>query len=116
MSSNNSRPSRAPGPSRVKAAPGEAALLAARAKARTPEYEQVRRAHGAGERKLGEMVRRHGGRRARYRGLARVLMQQLMIGAVVNIKRLVKLIVDPGGEDGLGKSKNPIEGVKFPRL
>jgi hypothetical protein len=25
------------------------------------------------------------------------LLQQLMIGAVVNIKRLVKLIVDPGG-------------------
>jgi len=75
----------------------EAALLAARAKAQTPAYEQVRRAHAAVERKLGEMVRRHGARRARYWGQARVLLQQLMIGAVVNIKRLVKLIVDPGG-------------------
>lgn len=78
----------------------EAALLAAKATARTPEYQQARRAHGAVERKLGEMVRRHGARRARYWGQARVLMQQLMIGAVVNIKRLVKLIVDPGGGGG----------------
>jgi transposase len=75
----------------------EADLQAARAKVQTPEYQQVRRQHGAVERKLGEMVRRHGARRARYWGQPRVLLQQLLTGMAVNIKRLVKLMVDPGG-------------------
>jgi transposase len=75
----------------------EADLQAARAKAQTPRYQQIRREHGAVERKLSEMVRRHGGRRARYWGQARVLLQQLITGWVVNVKRVVNLIVDPGG-------------------
>src|SRR5207247_2628291 len=77
----------------------EAELQAARAKAQTPAYAQVRREHPAIERKLGEMVRRHGARRARYWGRPRVLLQQLLTGWVVNIKRLVKLLVDPPGGD-----------------
>ena len=77
----------------------EAELQAARAKAQTPAYAQVRREHPAIERKLGELVRRHGARRARYWGRPRVLLQQLLTGWVVNIKRLVKLLVDPPGGD-----------------
>lgn len=70
---------------------------AARAKAQTPEYAQVRREHPAIERKIGELVCRHGARQARYRRTTRVLLQQLLTGFVVNIKRVVKLLVDPGG-------------------
>jgi hypothetical protein len=72
-------------------------LRAARAKAQTPEYAQVRRQHPAIERKIGELVCRHSARRARYRRRPRVLLQQLLSGFVVNIKRVVKLLVDPGG-------------------
>src|SRR5262249_6945340 len=75
----------------------EADYLAAQAKAKTPAYEQVRREHPAIERKVGELVRRHGARRARYWRQPKVLLQQLLTGWVVNIKRLVKLITAPRG-------------------
>jgi len=75
----------------------EADLLAARAKTQTPEYAAVRREHPGIERKLGELVRRHGSRHARYWRRPRVLLQQLISGLVVNIKRVVNLIFDPGG-------------------
>jgi transposase len=75
----------------------EKEMQAARAKAQTPEYAKVRREHPAVERKIAELVRRHGARQARYRKRPRVLLQQLLTGLVVNIKRVVKLLVDPGG-------------------
>ena len=75
----------------------EEEFQAARAKAQTPEYAQVRREHPAVERKFAELVNRHGARQARYRRRTRVLLQQLLTGLVVNIKRVVKLLVDPGG-------------------
>jgi hypothetical protein len=75
----------------------EEQFQAARAKAQTPEYAQVRREHPAVERKFAELVCRHGARQARYRRQPRVLLQQLLTGLVVNIKRVVKLLVDPGG-------------------
>lgn len=65
---------------------------AARQLAQTPAYAQVRREHPKIERKLAEIVRYHGGRRARYRGRARVKIQFLLIGLVVNIKRIVHLV------------------------
>jgi transposase len=70
-------------------------LRAARVKAQTPAYAQVRRAHPAVERKIAELVRRHGARRARYRGQARVRLQQLLTGWVVNVKRLLCLLTPP---------------------
>ncbi len=70
----------------------EADLQAARRKAGTAEYRAVRREHPAVERKLSELVRRHGARRARYWGRARVRLQQLLTGWVVNIKRMVRLL------------------------
>ena len=73
---------------------------AARAKAQTPAYARVRSEHPSIERKIGELVRWHGARRARYWGQTRVLVQQLLTGLVVNIKRVVKLLVDPGGGGG----------------
>ena len=65
---------------------------AAREKAKTERYKEVRRQHPRIERKLGEMVRWHQMRYARYRGRAKVLIQALMTGLVVNVKRMVKLI------------------------
>jgi transposase len=65
---------------------------AARAKAQTPEFEGKRRQHWRIERKLGELVRWHRARQARYRGRCKVLMQAFMTAVVVNIKRLVHLL------------------------
>jgi IS5 family transposase len=78
----------------------EADFQAARAKAQTPAYAQVRREHPAIERKIGELVRRHGGRRARYWRQPRVFLQQLITGLVVNIKRMVNLTFEPGNSAG----------------
>jgi transposase len=65
------------------------------AQAQTPEYTATRREHPKVERKLAELVRHHGCRRASYRGRARVLIQALATALVVNVKRLVKLLASP---------------------
>ena len=70
----------------------------ARQKATTPQYATIRGEHPSVERKLGEMMNRHGGRRARYRGLWKVLMQGLMVGMATNVKRLVRLECAPDVE------------------
>lgn len=62
------------------------------AKAKTPAYEATRREHPKVERKLSELVRRHGARRARFRGLTKVLGQAVLTAWVVNVKRMVKLL------------------------
>jgi len=70
-----------------------AEYAAARQKVTTSGYRQVRREHPAIERKLAEVVRQHDGRRARYRGQARVSIQYLLTGLVVNVKRMVRLLL-----------------------
>lgn len=67
----------------------------ARQYATTDRYRQLRREHPAIERKLADVVRRHAGRWARYRGRARVRIQYLLTGLVVNVKRMVHLLVPP---------------------
>jgi len=62
------------------------------AKAQTPEYQQTRRTHPKIERKLGEVVRHHNGRRACFRGLPKVQTQAALTALVVNVKRMVKLL------------------------
>jgi transposase len=62
-----------------------------RDKAATPPYAAVRREHPKIERKLGEVMNRHGGRRARYRGRWKVLIQEFMACTATNVKRLVRL-------------------------
>jgi IS5 family transposase len=69
----------------------EAEYRAARAKAQTAAYAEVRRQHPAIERKLAELVCRHNARHARYRGRDRVLRQGILTALVVNLKRLVRL-------------------------
>lgn len=72
-----------------------------RDKAATPQYAAIRREHPKIERKLGEVMNRHGGRRAHYRGLWKVLIQELMACVATNVKRLVRweyapLATNPG--------------------
>jgi transposase len=82
----------------------EAEYRAARAKAETPEYARVRKEHPAIERKLSEMVNRHGMRAARYRGLPKVKRQAWLTALVVNLKRMVRLVIDPDpGWLGMGR-------------
>jgi transposase len=63
----------------------------ARQKTGTPEYAAVRRTHPKVERKLGDVMNRHGGRRARYWGTGKVLVQELMACTAANVKRLIRL-------------------------
>ena len=73
----------------------EAEYHRARQKATTPAYEAVRGEHPKVERKLGEVMNRHGGRRARYRGRWKVLVQELMASTAANVKRMVQLLCAP---------------------
>lgn len=66
--------------------------LRARERARTKEYQEVRKQHPAIERKINDLMRHHRGRFARYWGLEKVMCQQLMTGFVVNVKRMVALL------------------------
>lgn len=70
----------------------EPEYAAARAIAQTEQYAEVRRRHPAIERKLNEIVRHHRARRAMYRGMAKVKIQQLMTSFAINIKRIHKLL------------------------
>jgi transposase len=74
----------------------------ARQKATTEQYASVRAEHPKVERKLGEMLNRHGGRRARYWGTKKVLIQELMAGLATNVKRLVRLLCAPRAALGYG--------------
>jgi IS5 family transposase len=68
----------------------EYALLRERRK--TDEYAAVKKEHPKVERRLGELVNRLKGRRARYRGLCRVQVQKLIEGTVHNVKRMLRLL------------------------
>ena len=63
----------------------------AREKAATSEYAAIRLEHPKVERKLGEMLNRHGGRHTWYHGFTKVLIHELMAGTATNVKRLVRL-------------------------
>lgn len=63
----------------------------ARQKTTTQQYAEVRHEHRKVERKLGEVMNRHGGRRAQYWGLSKVLIQETMASLATNIMRMVRL-------------------------
>ena len=73
-----------------------AAYERARSVASSEAYAEVRSRHPLVERKLGEMVRHHGGRRARHRGIGAVGIEHVMLAMAVNLKRLAKLLVGAG--------------------
>jgi transposase len=77
----------------------EAEYRRMREKAQTSRYATVRREYPKIERKLADLVRRHGARRARYRGRWKVLCGQLLAATAANVKRIVHLLSDPNLTD-----------------
>ena len=71
-------------------------LERARAKTKTEPYQAVRREQWKAERKLGEIVNCHGGRRARSRGQPKVFIQECMACTATNIKRMIQLLCGEG--------------------
>lgn len=73
----------------------EQVLQAARAAQKTPEQRHALRARlrprAKVERKISELCRRHGVRRARYRGREKTELQVVMTATMVNTKRLTAL-------------------------
>ena len=63
-----------------------------RERAKTDEYTKVKKEHPKVERRLGELINRHGGRRARYRGTGKVLMQQILGATTANMNRMIRLL------------------------
>ena len=74
----------------------------ARRKANTPEYAAVRQEHPKVERKLGEVMNCHGGRRARYWGRWKVFIQESMACVATNVKRIVQLTYAPAATTNYG--------------
>jgi hypothetical protein len=68
-------------------------LRAKRAEARTEAFKQDYKKRSPVEGSLSELVRAHGARRSQYRGLRRVALRDLFLGAMLNVKRWVKAIV-----------------------
>jgi transposase len=60
-----------------------------RQEAQTDAFKEDMKHRPAIEGTLSEMVRKHGFRRARYRGKGKVRLQHLFTGAAINLKRLV---------------------------
>jgi hypothetical protein len=73
----------------------EAEYRRMRRKAQTSRYAAVRKEHPKIERKLADLVRRHGARRARYRGRWKILRGQLLAATAANVKRIVHLLRNP---------------------
>ena len=65
-----------------------------RERAKTSEYAAVKHEHPKVERRLGHLVNRHGSRRARYRGRARVLSQQFLAATTANLNRMIRILDD----------------------
>lgn len=67
-----------------------------RTRMKTPEYTDIKKEHPLVERKLGLLMNRYGGRRARYRGRLRVLCQQVLAVTTANLDRILRLLdTDP---------------------
>jgi hypothetical protein len=95
------RPVRPPPGRQVQLHFHEAALQQARAAQRTPEQRRALRERlrprAKVERKIAELLRRHGLRRGRYVGLAKTALQAVLTATMVNAKRLLTLVA--GGAD-----------------
>ena len=66
------------------------ALQARRREQVTPEFKQRMKHRNAIEGTQSELVRAHGLRRARYRGLSKVRLQNYLAGAACNVKRWIR--------------------------
>jgi hypothetical protein len=80
---------------RITIGPHERNLVAARGRQHDPDWKADYRAtRPKVERKIGHLMRRrHGGRRARVRGLVKVAADFMLLAAAVNLARLSRLVV-----------------------
>lgn len=83
----------------IRVHPQEATLQRSRNRQRDPAWKaRYRATRPKVERKIGHLMqRRHGGRRARVRGCARVMHDFALLGAADNLRRLAKLGVHYDG-------------------
>jgi transposase len=63
-----------------------------REESKTDAFRELMKRRPAVEGTISEMVRVHGLRRSRYRGMAKTCFHSLMVGTALNLKRLVKAI------------------------
>jgi transposase len=95
LGERTAQPLRRPAGRQVQLHYHEATLQAARAAQRTPAQRQALkerlRPRARVERKIAELLRRHGLRQGRYLGRAKTLLQAAMTAAMVNAKRLLAL-------------------------
>lgn len=63
-----------------------------REESKTHAFKELMKRRPAVEGTISEMVRVHGLRRSRYRGMAKTWFHSLMVGTALNLKRLVKAI------------------------
>lgn len=63
-----------------------------REESKTDSFKEAMKRRPPVEGTISELVRAHGIRRSRYRGILKTHLQNLMTGASLNIKRLVKAI------------------------
>jgi transposase len=66
------------------------ALQNRRQEMKTPEFKEAMKRRNGIEGTQSELVRAHGARRARYRGLGKVKLQFYLLGAACNVKRWLK--------------------------
>ena len=66
------------------------ALQNRRGEMKTPEFKEAMKKRNGIEGTQSELVRAHGARRARYRGLDKVKLQFYLIGAACNVKRWLR--------------------------
>jgi len=59
---------------------------------KTPEFQEAMKNRNGIEGTQSELVRAHGARRARYRGLGKVRLQFYLIGAACNVKRWLRRV------------------------
>jgi transposase len=67
-------------------------LQARRREMKTEAFREKMKRRSAIEGTHSELVRAHGARRARYRGLAKVRLQNYFIGAACNVKRWLRRV------------------------
>ena len=76
--------------------PYRAALQAQRAEAKTEAFRQRLHLRAGIEATISELVRGHQLRRARYRGKAKLRLQAYFTATAVNLKRVLRWLVQPG--------------------
>jgi DDE family transposase len=96
----------------------EVRLAAARTRQRDPAWRADYRAHRPTvERKLAHLLRRrHGGRRARVRGLVRVAQDWRLLAAAVNLARFAALGSTQDRADGWPQRRSTIGGKRSTNL